>query len=245
MNTFSPTEAIKFGWATFKKNAGFTIGVIVIVYIIQAIVSMLSGGGPSFNFSIDQTTSSYQTSSGSLLGGIGTIIGAIVSILLSLGLVKAFLNLVNNGKGDFKDLFVEFTNFKVLINYIIASIVVGFIVIGGFFLLIIPGIYLGARLGLFQYYIIEKEMGAMDSVKASWHATSGNVINILVFGFLSFLVIIAGVVALLVGLLVAVPVVILADIYVYKMLSQQPAGTVASAPVAPATPTPPAAPTAV
>lgn len=235
MNTFSPTEAIKFGWNTFKKNPVFLIGTYIIIGAIQQVVSMFLSGGSFFKFTTDQTSNAIQSAGGGYLGFVGSGASILISILLSLGLLKAYLNLVNNSKGDFKDIFSEFKNIKLVINYLVASVIVGLIVLGGFILLIIPGIYLVVRLGLFQYYLIEKGMGAMDSIKASWNATKGNVVNLLVFGFFALLVGLVGFAALLVGLIVAIPIITIADIYVYKMLSQQ---TVDPAPVAPKAPIP-------
>ena len=237
MNTFSPTEAIKYGWKTFKTNPGFLIGLLVIVYGVQFALSFVVGLIPDNN------------SSGWVLAVITSLITTIFSIIISLGMINALLKFVNTGKGNFADIFSEFSNFKLLGNYIIGSILVALIIIGGFILLIIPGIYFAIRLSYFSYFIVEKKLGAKEAIKASWDATKGNVINLIVFGFLSFGVMILGLLALLVGLLVAIPVVSLAGVYVYKMLSRQasPGANIPTA-VAPAvtvpTPTPiPPAPT--
>lgn len=231
MNTFSPTEAIKFGWKSFKDNPGFLIGVIIIVYVIQIVVSLIISAIPN------------NSSSGAALSFLVSLISNAVSLVISLGLINALLKFVNIGKGNFADIFSELTNFNLLVNYIIGSVLVGLIVIAGFILLIIPGIYFAIRLSQFPYFIVDKNFGGIEAIKASWNATKGNVMNLIVFGLLSFGVVILGFIALIVGLLAAIPVVSVAAIYVYKMLSQQQVAAAPAAQVAQPE-TPPAAPTA-
>lgn len=232
MNTFSPTEAIKFGWKTFKANPGFLIGLLVIVYVVQFGVGLIT----SVPGSNDPTK--FNFNAGTILLGL---VGNIISIILSLGLINALLQLVNTGKGNFSDIFAVFKDINMLINYVVGSIITGLIVIGGLILLIVPGIYLAIRLSQFPYFIIDKKLGAIEAIKGSWNATAGNVMNLFVFGLLCILVVIAGAIALLVGLLVAFPVVSVAAIYVYKMLSQQSAAQPAPAASAAAEVIPPAA----
>ncbi len=213
MNTFSPVEAIKYGWTTFKTNPSFLIKLFLIVFALEIGLSMLSPKSTASNWPLVMLISIPTT---------------IVSMIISLGMINTLLKFVATGKASFSDLFSEFTNFKLVINYIIGSIIVGLIVIGGLILLIIPGLYFAIRLNLFVYYIVDKNLGYMEAVKASWSATKGNVLNLMIFGTLSLGVILLGLLALIVGLLVAIPVISLAGIYVYKKISQQ--GTQAAAP---------------
>lgn len=251
MNTFSPTEAIKFGWKTFKANPGFLIGLIVILILPSLIVSFLI---PSPK--IDQ---SNFTNLGPLFTAIfvSSLISGLISVLASLGVLKALLMFVDTGKGDFANILVPFKQTKILINYFLAMLLIyglsffGIIVFGiitfitfgiGLLILIPVAIYLSIRISLFSFYIIDKAAGPVEALKLSWNDTKGNMINLMIFGFLSWCVMILGMIALFVGLLAAVPVVLVATIYVYKMLSQQQA--VQPAPVAPVAPVAPIAPVA-
>ena len=246
MNTFSPTEAIKFGWKTFKSNPGFLIGLIVILILPSIIVSFLI---PSPKIDQSNLADLGSIFAASLIGGF---ISGLISILASLGVIKALLMFVDTGKGDFANILVPFKQTKILINYFLAmlliyglsffgiflSVFIGVLTLGIGFLILIPvAIYLSIRISLFSFYIIDKAAGPVEALKLSWNDTKGNIINLLIFGFLSWCVMILGVFALLVGLLAAVPVVLVATIYVYKMLSQQQA--VQPAPVAPVAPVAP------
>lgn len=256
MNTFSPSEAIKFGWKTFKTNPGFCIGMLAIL-ILPSIILGIIFPSPKIDSSNLQDFSFSTLGSSMLTGFISSIISAIVT----LGVIKALLIFVETNKGNFADILIPLKQTKILINYILAFVLIYAVVIValpvviligiftlfiGFLVMIPIGIYVNLRLSLFVYYLIDKAVNPLEAFSMSWKATKGNVTNLIVFGFLSFLVIIAGALALLVGLLVAVPVVMLAGIYVYKMLSQEAASTAASTPapsesIAPPTATPPVA----
>ena len=78
-------------------------------------------------------------------------------------------------------------------------------VILGFLFLIIPGIILAIRFSFFQQAIVEKRLGPIESLKYSWNLTRGNGLSLLGLGILSFFVLLAGGLALLFGLLWAIP----------------------------------------
>ena len=106
-----------------------------------------------------------------------------------------------------------------LLRMIGASILYGLIVLAGFVLLVIPGIYLALRLQFYSYYIIDKDAGAIDSLKMSWKVTEGNMINIFLFMLLLVALNILGAIVLLVGLLVTIPVSFVAVTLLYRKLS--------------------------
>jgi uncharacterized membrane protein len=60
--------------------------------------------------------------------------------------------------------------------------------LGGFVLLIVPGIILGVAFSMYTYPIVEKNTGAIDALKQSWRMTKGNRWNIFLFGLIVALV---------------------------------------------------------
>jgi hypothetical protein len=72
-----------------------------------------------------------------------------------------------------------------IISVFIAAILVGLTCALGYCLLIIPGIFLGIKLLLTPYFVVDKRLGPVAAMGESWQATSG--IWWLLFGFnLSF-----------------------------------------------------------
>jgi len=62
----------------------------------------------------------------------------------------------------------------------VAGIITGMVTTFGLLLLILPGLYIGARLCLFTYFICIKESGIKESLAASFKATKDNAIRLIV-----------------------------------------------------------------
>jgi uncharacterized membrane protein len=138
----------------------------------------------------------------------------IVDLVIGIGLVHIMLKFVDKKKPIYKDLFY----YKPIVNYFIASVLTTLIVIGGFILLIIPGIYFGLRLKFASYLVIDKNMPPVDAIKASWKMTKGSVWNLFFFGILLGLINILGFFCLIIGLFITVPLTMLATAFVYRRL---------------------------
>jgi uncharacterized membrane protein len=92
-------------------------------------------------------------------------------------------------------------------------------VAGGLILLIVPGIYLGLKYQFFSYLIVDKELGVLDSLKESSQITQG--VKWQLFGFSLALIgiNILGALAFGIGLLVTIPLTVVAHVFVYRKLS--------------------------
>ncbi|MEM7009811.1 MAG: hypothetical protein AAF462_11825, partial [Thermodesulfobacteriota bacterium] len=200
---FSKEQAIKFGWQRTKDNLGFFIVYLIIVFAVEFF----------FSFFIELfDEAGFLTLS--VLFNLGSF---VVSIVVSIFGIKIGLRLYENEKIGSYD-FLSFslsTFFKYLLAYLLFFI----IIVVGFILLIVPGIYLAIRYQFCLYLIIDKDMDVIDSFKESTRLTDGSKWNLFVFALLQILIVLAGILALLVGLFVAVPIVIVSWAYVYKMLS--------------------------
>jgi len=204
---FSKKEAIRFGWQIMKNNFWFFLGLLILVGVIQfapdVIHHLLIKESPILAFTV-------------------YLIGWILSIIVGLGLVKISLNFYDNLKSKISDLFSQY---RLFFRYLFASILYGLITFLGAIFLIIPGIYLGIRLGFFQYFIVDKKTGVIDSLKRSWQITKGSVWNLFLFYLLLFGINFLGIICLLVGLFATVPTTIVAKAFVYRKLLSQSEST--------------------
>ena len=197
---FSKKEAISFGFELAKKNIVFFIGLFVVVVVI----SILSGG-VQMAAAFDKQPMIYI---------ILYVVTFIVNSIVAMGLIKITLEIIDKRKPKFSDLFYV----KPLINFILGSLIRGVITFIGFVLLIIPGIIFSIRLQFVTYLIVDKNMPAIDAVYASWNMTKGNTWNLLFFGILLCLVNLLGVLLILIGLFITVPLTMLATTFVYRKL---------------------------
>ena len=93
----------------------------------------------------------------------------ILSVGLSGGAMIAFKGLaLGNAPSPYQALFLGIKKFfPLLLGNLLHSLAYGI----GFIMLVFPGFYLYARLGLFPLYIMFGEKGAFDALGESWQAT--------------------------------------------------------------------------
>ena len=198
---FSKKEAISAGWQIFKANWKFLVAVTAISLVISYAPTAVS-----------QAWSNQYPVPAVLFSLIFWVVGLVVSI----GLVKIFLNLVDGKAVNFTDLYAYW---RLVWYYLLVQILAGIIIFLGLIFLVVPGIIFGIRLQFASYYVIDKGLGPLAAVKASWAATRGSVRNLFLFGILIGLVYLLGVIVIGVGLLAAIPVSGLAVAVVYRKLA--------------------------
>jgi uncharacterized membrane protein len=202
MSKFSKKEAIKFGWEKTKENFFFFILVMIIFVILSSF--------PSFFKKYFAKTPPL-----SFIFGISDL---VLSPILTLGLIKITLKIYEGVKPQILDLFSQY---RLFFRYLLASILYSIISFLGLLLFILPGIFLGIRLGLFSYLIVDQKKGAFESLKESWKITKGETFNLFLFYLLCAGVSFLGILTFLVGLLVTVPITSLAETFVFKKLAKQ------------------------
>lgn len=200
MKKFNKKEAIKFAWKKYKENWKFLalvmLGAWVAFVLIGNVFSSFSGNNPALSF-------------------VFRILINILEAIVGMGLVTIALNIVDNKTIHLSKIY---TSKAKIFNYVMASLLYFLIVFVGFILLIVPGIYFGIKYHFFMYDIVDKNAGIIDSFKNSSKITSGNMLNLFLFGLINFGILTLGLFLLGVGLIAAIPVVILATAYVYRKL---------------------------
>ena len=198
---FSKKEAIKFGFAIAKSHILFFIGVLIIVVLVSAIRSALR----------------TEVQKAALVYLALTLVQYVVNTIVAMGLIKISLEFVAKRKPKIRDI----VYYKPIVKYALASIASGFIVFVGFILLILPGIIFAERLQFATYLIVDKNLGPIEALKTSWKLTHGNTWNLFFFGLLLGLINILGVLCLVVGLFITVPLGMVATTFVYRKLLLQ------------------------
>ncbi|MEK7581912.1 MAG: hypothetical protein AAB488_01115 [Patescibacteria group bacterium] len=190
MNTlFSKKELLRFGWDKTKEHFWFLFGMLVLILLVTGA------------------------------SNINMVVTIIVAIFVSISVITASLTIADGGTPSFKGLFSKYGNYKIFINYILASIASGIIVIVGLILLVIPGIYLAIRLQFYKFLIVDKgDIGPIMALKESWRMTNNHTWNLFLLLILVALLNILGAVLLGIGLFVTIPISIIAYTLLYRKL---------------------------
>lgn len=201
---FSIGDAVSFGWDATKNNLGFFIPAVLILWVAGAI----PGGIQSLN---------YYMSTGAAVAwsGIFSIVSLAVSIFINMAEIRIGLKFCDGDVADFPDMLADYRKF---LDVLVGSILYFLIVLAGFILLIVPGIYWAVRYHLFGYLILDQEYGPVDAIRRSGELTRGVWWHLFAFWLVLLGIGILGFLACCVGLLFAFPVIIVAVAYVYRTL---------------------------
>ena len=212
MNTFTAGSCIKFGWETFKKRAWFFIGSTALVLCALWILNMLGNGTRD-------------------MGLLHLVIALIVyglSVLIDMGMIAFFLKAHDDASSvKLADLY----HARSFWNYLVAVVVVAILTVIGLVLLIVPGVILILMWAFVKFLIVERDIGAFDAMKESARITKGSRLDLLLLMLFAVIINIVGAILLGVGLLVTIPVSLLAVTHAYRMLSAK-AGAAALSPAA-------------
>jgi hypothetical protein len=204
---FSATDAIGYGWKGFTANIGPLILIGLVLLVASGLSNWLSQGFDSW-----------------LLTVIGSVLGAFISLVISLGLIRAALAILDGGRPSVEQL----VSTRDIGPYIIASLLVALIVTVGLFLCLIPGLIAGFLLQFYGYAIIDRKTDSVTTapqssptgaMRASFEVAAGNVGPLILLAVLCFLLNLLGALLCGVGLLVTVPVTAIAIAYAWRYFS--------------------------
>lgn len=231
MEKFSIKEAIQFGWNLTKSNIGFFVKIILLIIAINLIFSFLD---KIFTENIP-------------LKILFNLISLAISIIITIGLTKISLNFLYGKPSSIKDLFIHYHFFfrflaaGIIFSLIIFGIAVLFSLVMLFILFIlnlpfvinlvifvflgilglIVGINLAIRFQFFTYFIVDKNISSIESLRKSWQITKGLVWHLFIFNLTLLGIKILGLLALIIGIFWAIPTSLLASVFVYnKLLSR-------------------------
>lgn len=138
--------------------------------------------------------------------------------MIRLLTMRIYLRVVDGGKATFmgEDLDQSFPQFLPLFG---ARILLFLLVLAGFILLIIPGIYWALKYQFVPYILVDQKCGIMDAFTLSSQLTKGKKWKLLGFNLTLFGIILLGILCFFMGLLIAVPLIGLAEAYIYRELA--------------------------
>lgn len=186
-------NALNAAWEYAKKYG-------LLIAVIYLLMDLLTGGldqisGPSVNQEAYQALGEAigrqdWESAGSIAQSLNTgfpvggIIGAILNLIVSVGLYNLALGLM---AGRFSE--VTFDAFKLpfamYLKVFVVNLITGIIVFVSVLCCIIPVFFVAPRIIFAPVYQVEHpEAGVFESISASWNMSSGNTFSLLGLGFI-------------------------------------------------------------
>lgn len=186
-------KAFRYGWETLKKDFWYFIGISVLYVVITSVPN--AGDNDS---------------------GLG-ILGIFIGAWLTGGLYRILLDYHAGKKQEFTMLFTQLKQFW---RILLGELLILLIILGGLILLIVPGIIWGIRYMFTIMIIVDKNVEIGEAMRMSKEMTKGIKGQLFVFVLASLGVMLLGFIALGVGIFVALPIIWLAFVSMYRGLPQ-------------------------
>jgi uncharacterized membrane protein len=211
MKTFSIRASVKRGWELFKGHKKTLVVSFVAVSILQGIQN--SGGGKMHE--------RYD-----LLMTLAGILAFVAVTIVQIGWLKLTLMIEEGKDPKWTEIFAHGDLF---FKYILGTLlyIAGFVV--GLILFILPGIYFTLTYGFVPMLLIDTDLSIGQAFTKSAEMSKGYKWKLLALNLTLLVLIIVGAMILVVGLLVAIPVVMLAYAHVYRSLLKVSNGPVPEA----------------
>jgi len=201
--SFSIENTIQKSWDIFKKNwkAVYKVG------LLSTFIQILA-----------QTLTNYNSENMSPLVAIIVFFAYYILVsVLSMNSIRILLKIIRGQEYEISELF----NFDVKVfSYLWGTFVLGVLLMVGFFLLLIPGVYWTFKYLFTPYLIIDQQLDYRAAMKKSGEMTEGKKLKIFLLGLALMGINMLGMIPLFLGLLVTIPVTYLAYLVAYEHLKE-------------------------
>lgn len=151
----------------------------------------------------------------------GGVIGWVLQAFFQAGFTKMYVTAARGGTPEFSHVFSGGPRFLPMLGAMFLQFLVIFL---GFLFLIVPGVILALGLVLTPYYVVDRNMGPVEAMKASWAATMGEKGKLFMLGLYWFGITLLGMLACCIGILPAMAVIALTQAIVYCRLTGTESG---------------------
>lgn len=178
---FSVRSVYREAKVYFKRHFYYFFSAFLFIGIVNIALSAISP-------SAEEYSSLSLMAIGGVVAVLISIVGVFIQMYLQMKVMKATLSVVRDPDyvPQFQNFFVREGDGRTIVwRFFLTSILVGFFVLGGFILLIIPGIYIAIRMSFAVYILVDKKCRPMEAIRASWELTRGNFWKIFRFALIT------------------------------------------------------------
>jgi hypothetical protein len=208
-------DCVSRGWDLLKKNFWPVVGVNLLVmlarFVFNQVIALFTRPVTK-----EMIRMHHVSARGIFVIGCASILGAPAYNVLIAGLYKYFLKLIRGEDATVGDAFSGFG--PCLGQLILLGLVQAVLILIGYALCFIPGLYLNVAWLFAMPLVIDKRMGFWDAMELSRQKVNQH--WFVVFGFLIVygLLAVSGIIACCIGILVTMPIGIAALMYGYETI---------------------------
>jgi uncharacterized membrane protein len=149
---------------------------------------------------------------------VGELVYLVVASFFVAGLSRFALKVARGEPYSFNDLF---SGAPIYVSVVVANVIVVAAVSIGLFFLVIPGVIVALGLSMALPLIVDRGIGPVEALSASWKLSEGHKGNLFIFALLVSAMLFAGLCACFVGILLVFPIALIGQMYIYLKLTGQ------------------------
>lgn len=194
----------------------------LVIIVLQAIFNLLGGAlndGDTTSYASDDGSFAFSYSLDSPGSIIVSLIGWLVLLIVGAAIQSAYIGGVLDIANGQQVSIGSFFRPRNVGNVVIAGLIVGILTSIGMFLCVIPGLIVSIFLMFTIVALLDRNLAPIDSIKTSFNIVKENFAPALLTWLVMLVIAVVGALLCGVGLLVAVPLAILIEVYAYRKLS--------------------------
>src|SRR4051812_46270608 len=223
-NAYSPTEAIGYGWNKFKASPATLLIPMIAVWVVLIVVAVIlellvyktllsTHDCTKIVFGEEVQTQCSPSFVTQLFGG--ALISAILIVVFNVaaaGLYKGATHVTDGKPFSMGQMFEGWDKGQVALAALIIAVATAI----GSFLCYVPGLIVGFLTMFTMLFVVDKQMPAVDAIKASIKLVTDNLGPSILFYLLAAVCILVGACLCGLALLIAAPFVLTALPYTYR-----------------------------
>lgn len=188
-------------WKFTKEHLWFLVSYLIIFFLINAFLSFLEN----------------RVFHNGFIAAVIYLLGAFISFFIQMGFINSSLMITDGLKPGYDQLYA---NGHHILSWIVAHFLFILMISVGLVFLIFPGLYLLARFSLYPFFILDKNMGPIESLGAASRASRGKCWFLFLLFLCTLLLNLLGCLFFGIGLLITMPISALAWALVYRKLTR-------------------------
>jgi uncharacterized membrane protein len=223
---FNIGEAVSWAWNKFTKNAVALIVPLLIYLVAIGIIAVIAGVVPALLG--ESTNNTYTDAYGNTMSSTAITFGAASYAVMIVGYILLFIAAIYmavallSGCIDIADgkpvSIGSFFKPRNLGPVLVTAVLVGLGTAVGS-LCIVGGIIFGFIAQFAIPFVIDRNLSPIDAIKASYDTVKNNIGPAIISFLVQYAIVLVGELACGVGLLAAIPVALLVQVYTYRKLS--------------------------
>lgn len=201
-DNFSISNTISRSWQLYKEHVGNLLLFLILITLISVVFGVIR----------------FFTPLDSWFLYVVSFAETFVNVVMGIGFVRVLLNIAEDKEYSISTLFNQ-ANPRLILHFVVGALISIVLICLGLLLFIVPGIYLAIRLQFLVFVLLKQEKPDFyRALNTSWRLTENKVFDLAALSFLSFVLLILGVLAFVIGAVLVAPLAELFSVVAFTLI---------------------------